>query len=101
MGHKVGHVEMDLLKDKLVQLRVQGHFRGDGALPVASPCVGVCRLTPDRLYCSGCLRTLDEIRVWSSASAVVHRHILEQVWVRAGMPDADIDTGEVEVVPVS
>jgi len=30
-----------------------------------SPCVSVCRLDDDGVYCIGCLRTLDEIRRWS------------------------------------
>ena len=34
------------------------------AAPVASPCVSVCRLDPDRIGCEGCLRTLVEIRAW-------------------------------------
>lgn len=36
------------------------------AAPVASPCVSVCRLDPDRIGCEGCLRTLDEIRAWKT-----------------------------------
>lgn len=33
--------------------------------PVASPCVGVCHMDPVSGWCEGCLRTLDEIAVWS------------------------------------
>ncbi len=29
---------------------------------VASPCVGVCQM--DGQFCTGCLRTLDEISAW-------------------------------------
>lgn len=32
---------------------------------VASPCIGVCRLT-DSGMCEGCLRTVDEISAWAS-----------------------------------
>lgn len=30
---------------------------------VPSPCISVCRMTPDGV-CEGCLRTLDEIARW-------------------------------------
>lgn len=33
---------------------------------VPSPCVSVCKLTPDRSHCTGCLRTLAEIRAWKT-----------------------------------
>lgn len=33
--------------------------------PVISPCVGICRMTADGVYCEGCLRTIDEIAAWS------------------------------------
>ncbi len=29
-----------------------------------SPCVNVCQLHPEKGYCIGCLRTLDEIADW-------------------------------------
>ena len=32
---------------------------------VASPCVSVCRMDAATGWCEGCLRTLDEIGVWS------------------------------------
>ncbi len=35
---------------------------------VPSPCISVCRMDPERVYCEGCLRTLDELRRWSSSS---------------------------------
>jgi len=35
---------------------------------VASPCIKQCKLDDSRRYCTGCLRTLDEITGWSSAS---------------------------------
>lgn len=31
---------------------------------VESPCVDICTLDEARLYCTGCLRTLDEIVLW-------------------------------------
>ena len=35
------------------------------AAPVASPCISVCRMDDGTGWCEGCLRTLDEIAVWS------------------------------------
>ena len=35
------------------------------ALPVASPCIDVCRMDEATGWCAGCLRTLDEIGAWS------------------------------------
>ena len=37
--------------------------------PVPSPCISVCRMTPDRSHCEGCFRTIDEIRAWSKSDA--------------------------------
>ena len=33
--------------------------------PVASPCISVCRMDEETGWCVGCLRTLDEIALWS------------------------------------
>lgn len=33
--------------------------------PVPSPCVNICRMDDATGVCTGCLRTLDEIAVWS------------------------------------
>ena len=32
---------------------------------VPSPCINVCRIHAGTGWCEGCLRTLDEITVWS------------------------------------
>lgn len=32
---------------------------------VSSPCVNVCRMNAETGLCEGCLRTLDEIALWS------------------------------------
>ena len=33
--------------------------------PIASPCVSVCRISDQTGLCVGCLRTLEEIALWS------------------------------------
>lgn len=35
---------------------------------VPSPCISVCRMHAGTGWCEGCLRTLDEITVWSVLS---------------------------------
>lgn len=37
---------------------------------VPSPCVSVCRMDAQGAFCEGCLRSIDEIRLWSTASAL-------------------------------
>jgi len=39
-----------------------------GAVPVASPCISVCRMDPRSGLCEGCARTIDEIANWSRYS---------------------------------
>jgi uncharacterized protein len=34
--------------------------------PVASPCIGICRMNEAAGLCDGCLRTIDEIAAWST-----------------------------------
>jgi uncharacterized protein len=64
---------------------------------VASPCVSVCRMDEASGLCQGCLRTLDEIAVWSllddaeklSIIALLPRRRIEWRRVRPlGTPDA-------------
>ena len=33
---------------------------------IASPCISVCKMDEHTGLCSGCLRTIDEIALWSS-----------------------------------
>ncbi len=56
--------------------------------PVASPCISICRMDPvagsvaDRAaggLCVGCLRTLDEIVEWGTASDDRKRVILQAI----------------------
>jgi len=43
--------------------------------PVPSPCIGICRMDPSTGLCEGCLRTLDEIARWSTATDETKRMI--------------------------
>ncbi|WP_020398694.1 DUF1289 domain-containing protein [Kordiimonas gwangyangensis] len=51
---------------------------------VASPCTKVCKLDPSGQYCTGCLRTRDEIACWSSASNDMKRAILNRIAAAGG-----------------
>ena len=47
-----------------------------------SPCSSVCRMSPQNV-CEGCLRTLDEIRLWSVADDEAKRHVWRMIHQRA------------------
>jgi predicted Fe-S protein YdhL (DUF1289 family) len=53
---------------------------------VASPCIEVCRLSPDTGYCDGCRRTIAEIAGWSGYSDDEKRAVLEQLPRRKQRP---------------
>lgn len=46
---------------------------------VESPCISICRLDDEGVFCVGCLRTLDEIRRWSRLDEVGRRRILDRI----------------------
>ncbi|HSN19760.1 MAG TPA: DUF1289 domain-containing protein [Usitatibacter sp.] len=50
--------------------------------PVPSPCIKVCVLDPEGAYCTGCLRTLDEIAQWGGMTNDERRAVLEAVAAR-------------------
>lgn len=49
--------------------------RDGGRAP--SPCISICRMNPQSGLCEGCLRTIDEIVAWGSASEAYKK----AVWV--------------------
>ena len=56
----------------------------DAEGPVPSPCISVCRMDAATGLCEGCLRTLDEIAAWGSASDADKRGMWQQLVKRAG-----------------
>ena len=50
---------------------------------VPSPCVSVCRMDAERLFCIGCLRTIPEIAGWSRSDAASKRSVWRAIEVRA------------------
>ena len=49
-----------------------------GPSPV-SPCLGICLMDPRTRMCRGCLRTVEEIAAWYSASHAEKRAILARL----------------------
>jgi len=50
--------------------------------PVASPCVSICALDEDDI-CTGCQRSVDEIRRWSCMNNAERRDVLLRCHERA------------------
>lgn len=73
---------INLLAVRACQISAEGLFDSES---VGSPCVSVCRMTPDRGHCEGCFRTLDEIRAWSKAGNAERRAIWAALLHRAGL----------------
>ena len=76
---------IDLLATRACQISGEGHFDAESTEAVPSPCISVCRMSPDRSHCEGCFRSLDEIRSWSAADAHQRRRIWQQLLDRAGI----------------
>lgn len=49
---------------------------------VQSPCVKICVIHPQSRLCTGCLRTIDEITVWSRLSNDERRAVLDALPAR-------------------
>ena len=67
--------------------------------PVASPCINVCQMDAATGWCAGCLRTLDEIALWSSLDDPTRRAVWQALaqrrlqLSRLGRESADLVTG--------
>jgi predicted Fe-S protein YdhL (DUF1289 family) len=53
---------------------------------IASPCINVCRMSPETGYCEGCCRTLGEIAAWSGYSDAEKRMVLGRLPWRKPQP---------------
>ncbi|WP_175624289.1 MULTISPECIES: DUF1289 domain-containing protein [Oxalobacteraceae] len=52
------------------------------ATSLPSPCIGICRVDPRTTYCSGCMRTIDEITVWGAIDDDGRRQIWRDIIAR-------------------
>ena len=57
--------------------------------PVPSPCISLCEMDPATGLCRGCLRTIDEIVAWGSASEDTKR----AVWREIRRRESELDFG--------
>jgi predicted Fe-S protein YdhL (DUF1289 family) len=53
-----------------------------------SPCLGICLMDPKTRVCRGCLRTIEEIRDWYTATPAEQRAMLDQLAARRAAADA-------------
>jgi predicted Fe-S protein YdhL (DUF1289 family) len=65
------------------------------AVPVGSPCTGVCRMDAASGWCLGCARTIDEIASWSRLDEAGKR----AVWAQLPPRQAQLKTLHGEVPP--
>lgn len=47
--------------------------------PVPSPCIDLCRMDKATGLCEGCLRTIEEIRGWSSYDDATKRKVWDRL----------------------
>jgi predicted Fe-S protein YdhL (DUF1289 family) len=59
-----------------------------------SPCIGTCRMDDNNRYCSGCLRTIDEIAAWSTATEETRWSILRAVEERRAADEEHRPAGD-------
>ena len=52
---------------------------------VPSPCMNVCKMDPVNGWCSGCFRTLDELRGWGQAPDATKLAVWARVEQRQGL----------------
>ena len=52
---------------------------------VESPCIKICVVHPEARLCTGCLRSIDEIAVWSRMTPQERRAIMDELPSRAGL----------------
>ena len=50
---------------------------------IDSPCIKICVIHPEERLCVGCLRTIDEIAVWSRLTPAERSAIMEDLPARA------------------
>jgi len=50
--------------------------------PILSPCINICQVDAERGWCTGCLRTLEEIANWAQSSDDAKRAVLERLVTR-------------------
>lgn len=57
-------------------------FQIEQASPLPSPCINVCRMDNEKVYCTGCWRTIPEIVAWSRADEDYKRGVWQEIKLR-------------------
>ena len=52
---------------------------------IESPCVQVCVVHPEARICTGCLRSIEEITIWSKLSPDARQTIMDELPSRQGL----------------
>ncbi|MBV8665140.1 MAG: DUF1289 domain-containing protein [Burkholderiaceae bacterium] len=68
-------------------------FVDTGAAP--SPCINICTMDQGTGFCQGCLRTIDEIVQWGTASESYKR----AVWVEIRERETALQAAQSRVTP--
>ncbi len=50
---------------------------------IESPCIKLCVIHPEARLCVGCLRSIDEITMWSRMSVETRRSVMAELPARA------------------
>lgn len=50
---------------------------------IESPCIKICVIHPETRLCTGCLRSIDEIGIWSKLSSDARRAVMNDLPNRA------------------
>lgn len=74
---------IDVIADAAALARRAAEVAGTLGDEVPSPCVSVCRMDAEGVFCIGCLRTLPEIADWSRSDAASKRSVWRAIDVRA------------------
>lgn len=46
---------------------------------IESPCIKICVIEPTSRLCTGCLRSIDEIGIWSQLSAEARKTVMDDL----------------------
>ena len=50
---------------------------------IESPCINICVIHPETRLCTGCLRSIDEIGIWSQLSGDARKAVMDDLPDRA------------------
>lgn len=60
---------------------------------IETPCIDICVIDPAARLCSGCLRSIDEITMWSQMTPEARRAVMEDLPARAPLVSTNDNGG--------